>query len=169
MEDGARTGEISGAMLAEVGASHVLVGHSERRQLLGESNESVGAKFRSALEAGLTPILCVGETLAEREGMRTEAVIATQLQAVADVVGAGALERGIIAYEPVWAIGTGRNATPSRRKAFTPLFATGSPLKPIAPRLSGNASFTGAVSSPIMRRPCSPCRMSMAASSEALH
>jgi len=114
VEDGARTGEISGAMLADVGASHVLVGHSERRQLLGESNESVGAKFQSALEAGLTPVLCVGETLAEREGMRTEAVIATQLQAVADAVGAGALERGIIAYEPVWAIGTGRNATPQQ-------------------------------------------------------
>lgn len=116
-EDGARTGETSGAMLADLGVSHVLVGHSERRQLLGESNESVGAKLQSALEAGLTPILCVGETLSEREGLRTEAVIAAQLQAVATVAGAQALGRCIIAYEPVWAIGTGRNATPEQAQA----------------------------------------------------
>ena len=116
-EDGARTGETSGAMLTDMGISHVLVGHSERRQLLGESNESVGAKLQAALAAGLTPVLCVGETLAEREGLRTEAVIAAQLQAVASVAGAQAFERCIVAYEPVWAIGTGRNATPEQAQA----------------------------------------------------
>ena len=116
-EDGARTGEISGAMLMDMGVSHVLAGHSERRQLLGESNDSVGAKLQAALEAGLTPILCVGETLAEREGLRTEAVIGAQLQAVANAAGGQAFEHCIVAYEPVWAIGTGRNATPEQAQA----------------------------------------------------
>lgn len=116
-EDGARTGEISGAMLLEMGASHVLVGHSERRQLLGETNEGVGAKMRAALDAGLTPILCVGETLAEREGLRTEAVVAAQLQAALHVAGESAFARSVIAYEPVWAIGTGQNATPDQAQA----------------------------------------------------
>jgi len=116
-EDGARTGEISGAMLLEMGASYVLVGHSERRQLLGESNECVGAKMLAALDVGLVPILCVGETLAEREGLRTESVIAAQLHAVLQVAGAAAFARGVIAYEPVWAIGTGRNATPDQAQA----------------------------------------------------
>jgi len=116
-EDGARTGEISGAMLLDTGVSHVLVGHSERRQLLGETNESVGAKLVAALDAGLIPILCVGETLAEREGLRTEAVVMTQLQAVVNVAGNDAFARCIVAYEPVWAIGTGRNATPDQAQA----------------------------------------------------
>jgi triosephosphate isomerase len=116
-EDGARTGEISGAMLREMGARYVLVGHSERRQLLGETNEGVGAKMLAALDAGLTPILCVGETLAERDGLRTEAVVAAQLQAAIHGAGVSALAHSVVAYEPVWAIGTGRNATPDQAQA----------------------------------------------------
>lgn len=116
-EDGARTGEISGAMLREMGARYVLVGHSERRQLLGETNEGVGAKMLAALDAGLIPILCVGETLAERDGLRTEAVVAAQLQAAIHGAGLSALAHSVVAYEPVWAIGTGRNATPDQAQA----------------------------------------------------
>ena len=117
IEDGARTGEISGAMLREMGAHYVLVGHSERRQLLGETNECVGAKMLAALDSGLTPILCVGETLAERDGLRTEAVVTAQLQAAVHGAGVSALARSVVAYEPVWAIGTGRNATPDQAQA----------------------------------------------------
>jgi len=116
-EDGARTGEISGAMLREMGARYVLVGHSERRQLLGETNEGVGTKMLAALDAGLAPILCVGETLAERDGLRTEAVVAAQLQAAIHVAGVSALASIVVAYEPVWAIGTGRNATADQAQA----------------------------------------------------
>ncbi len=108
---GAYTGEVSGAMLADVGASHVLVGHSERRQYHGETDAVVADKFAAAQAAGLVPVLCIGETLAEREAGATEAVLTQQLMAVIDRVGIGAFARAIIAYEPVWAIGTGRTAT----------------------------------------------------------
>ncbi|MGQ0546749.1 MAG: triose-phosphate isomerase [Betaproteobacteria bacterium] len=111
---GAYTGEISGAMLADFGCKYVIVGHSERRQLFGESDALVAAKFAAARQAGLTPILCVGETLAEREAGRTEEVVARQLDAV---LHANSLEHGVLAYEPVWAIGTGRNATPEQAQA----------------------------------------------------
>jgi triosephosphate isomerase len=107
---GAYTGEVSAAMLAEFGCRYVIVGHSERRQLYGESDAQVAAKFAAVRAAGLTPILCVGETLAEREAGRTEEVVARQLAAVA-FTGA------VLAYEPVWAIGTGRNATPEQAQA----------------------------------------------------
>src|SRR3989440_9316318 len=108
--NGAYTGEVSAAMLAEFGCRYVIVGHSERRQLYGESDAQVAAKFAAARAAGLTPILCVGETLAEREAGRTEEVVARQLAAVA-------FSPGVLAYEPVWAIGTGRNATPEQAQA----------------------------------------------------
>ena len=108
---GAFTGEVSGAMLAEFGCSSVLVGHSERRTLYGEDSVRVAEKYAAGLEAGLTPILCVGETLAERERGVTEAIVATQVDAVLARCGVAGLARGIVAYEPVWAIGTGRNAT----------------------------------------------------------
>jgi triosephosphate isomerase len=108
---GALTGEISGAMLLDVGCSHVIVGHSERRALYGETDGVVARKFGLALAAGLTPILCVGETLAEREGGRTRAVVERQVEAVADSAGIAAFAKAIVAYEPVWAIGTGRTAT----------------------------------------------------------
>jgi triosephosphate isomerase (TIM) len=105
---GAYTGEVAAAMLAEFGCRYVIVGHSERRQLYGETDAQVAAKFAAARAAGLTPILCVGETLAEREADSTEAVVARQLGAV-DFSG-----NAVLAYEPVWAIGTGRTATPEQ-------------------------------------------------------
>ena len=111
---GAYTGEVSAAMLAEFGCRYVIVGHSERRQLYGETDAQVAAKFSAAQAAGLTPILCVGETLAEREAGRTEQVVARQLEAVLSKSKFGG---AVLAYEPVWAIGTGRNATPEQAQA----------------------------------------------------
>jgi triosephosphate isomerase (TIM) len=111
---GAYTGEVSGAMLRDFGCRHVLVGHSERRALYGETDKQVAAKFQAAQAAGLVPILCVGETLHERESGVTEIVVARQLAAVLDSSGVGALANAIVAYEPVWAIGTGRTATPQQ-------------------------------------------------------
>ena len=112
--DGAFTGEVSGEMLADAGCTFVIVGHSERRTLYGESDEVVARKYRRACDAGLTPILCLGESLEEREAGSTSEVVARQLRAVAEHCGEGALGRGVIAYEPVWAIGTGRTATPEQ-------------------------------------------------------
>ena len=114
---GAYTGEVSAGMLAEFGCTYVLVGHSERRQLYGETEAQVAAKFKAAMDKGLTPVLCVGETLAEREGGRTEEVVARQLGAVIEVAGQGAFSTAVLAYEPVWAIGTGRTATPEQAQA----------------------------------------------------
>ena len=111
---GAFTGEVSGAMLADVGARWVLVGHSERRQYHHEDNELVSRKFAAARAAGLTPILCVGETLQQREADATESVIAAQLQAVLRSSGIASFDTAVIAYEPVWAIGSGRTATPEQ-------------------------------------------------------
>lgn len=111
---GAYTGEVSAAMLVDVGASWVLVGHSERRQYHGESDELVARKFAAALAGGLTPILCVGETLEQHEAVQTEAVITRQLQAVLGHNGIASFDTAVIAYEPVWAIGTGRTATPEQ-------------------------------------------------------
>jgi triosephosphate isomerase len=112
--EGAFTGEMSGEMLADLGADWVLVGHSERRAYAGESNELVAAKAAAALRAGLRPMVCVGETDAEREGGRAEAVVIEQLEAVLSRCGADALLAGsAVAYEPVWAIGTGKTATPA--------------------------------------------------------
>ena len=111
---GAYTGEVAGAMLKDVGAEWVLVGHSERRQYHGESDALVARKFAAALASGLTPILCVGETLAERESGQTEAVVQRQLRAVLEQVGIAAFDTAVIAYEPVWAIGTGRTASPEQ-------------------------------------------------------
>ena len=107
---GAYTGEVSAAMLAEFGCRYVLVGHSERRQLYGESDAQAAAKFAAVKKAGMTPILCVGETLEERDAGQTEAVVARQL-------GAVEFKDAVLAYEPVWAIGTGRNATPEQAQA----------------------------------------------------
>src|SRR5688572_14475755 len=107
---GAYTGEMSAAMLAEFGCRYVIVGHSERRQLYGETDAQVGAKFAAVKAAGMTPILCVGETLEERDAGKTEQVVERQLAAVD-------FRDGVLAYEPVWAIGTGRNATPEQAQA----------------------------------------------------
>ena len=110
--DGAFTGELSCAMLVDLGCSMVLVGHSERRAQFDEDNRRVAEKYAAAEALGLTPILCVGETLAEREAGATAKVIAAQISAVADRVGMDRLCAGVIAYEPVWAIGTGVTASP---------------------------------------------------------
>jgi len=114
---GAFTGEVSAAMLNDIGARYVLVGHSERRQYHGEDSALVARKFVAAQSTGLVPVLCVGETLAEREEGRTEAVIAAQLAPVFELAGVAALERAVVAYEPVWAIGTGLTATPEQAQA----------------------------------------------------
>jgi triosephosphate isomerase len=111
---GAYTGEVSASMLVELGCKYALVGHSERRQLYRESDSQVAVKFGAARSAGLTPILCVGETLEEREAGRTEEVLGRQLDAV---LKTGIFEKAVLAYEPVWAIGTGRNATPEQAQA----------------------------------------------------
>jgi triosephosphate isomerase len=109
-EKGAYTGEVAASMLVEFGCRYALVGHSERRHIYRESDQQVGAKYAAARKAGLTPIVCVGETLDEREAGRTEEVVARQLDAVK-------FQGGVLAYEPVWAIGTGRNATPEQAQA----------------------------------------------------
>lgn len=114
---GAYTGEVSGAMLREFECRYVIVGHSERRQLYGERDGQIAAKFQAAQRAGLTPILCVGETLAEREQGATEEVVGRQLDAVLDGAGVAALREAVLAYEPVWAIGTGRTAAPEQAQA----------------------------------------------------
>jgi len=114
---GAHTGETSGNMLVDMGCRYVLAGHSERRSVYGESDDDVAVRFQAALDAGLVPILCVGETLEEREGNQTEAVVARQLDAVIDSAGIDAFSRAIIAYEPVWAIGTGLTATPQQAQS----------------------------------------------------
>jgi triosephosphate isomerase len=114
---GAYTGEVSAAMLKDFGCTYVIVGHSERRALYGESDEVVAEKFAAAQSAGLTPILCVGETLDERESGITEAVVGRQLDAVIAKSGVAALARAVVAYEPVWAIGTGKTATPEQAQA----------------------------------------------------
>ena len=113
-QSGAWTGEVSGTMLHDAGCSLVLVGHSERRQHFGETNHSAQKRVRAALDAGLRPLLCVGETLAERDAGRTEMVVTTQLREGLEGLGAAEWAQVILAYEPVWAIGTGRNATPKQ-------------------------------------------------------
>ncbi len=114
---GAYTGEVSAAMLKEFGCDYVIVGHSERRSLYGESDEFIARKFSAAQAAGLIPVLCVGESLEEREQGVTENVVARQLDAVLALSGVSALANSVIAYEPVWAIGTGKTASPDEAQA----------------------------------------------------
>lgn len=111
---GAFTGEVSPAMLDEAGCEYVIVGHSERRALYGESSAVVALKFEAANNAGLKPILCVGETLEQREAGQTENVVEEQLEAVVERVGISAFATAVVAYEPVWAIGTGMTASPEQ-------------------------------------------------------
>jgi triosephosphate isomerase len=111
---GAFTGEASAAMLKDVGCRYVIVGHSERRALYKEDDALVARKFLAAQSQDLIPILCVGETLEERERGQTMQVVARQLGAVLDLAGVGAMQKAVVAYEPVWAIGTGKNATPEQ-------------------------------------------------------
>lgn len=111
---GAYTGEVSATMLKDFGVKYVLVGHSERRSLYGESDAIVAAKFKAVKTAGLIPVLCIGETLAQREAEATLDVVNGQLQAVIDLVGVAELATAVVAYEPVWAIGTGLTASPEQ-------------------------------------------------------
>lgn len=111
---GAQTGEVAPVMLKDAGCSHVIVGHSERRQYYGETDESVNKKTNAAISAGLTAIVCVGESLSERESGNADDVVATQLKGCLSGLTVDAMERIIIAYEPVWAIGTGKTATPEQ-------------------------------------------------------
>jgi triosephosphate isomerase len=113
-EGGAFTGEISGPMLQDSGCKYVLVGHSERRARMGEGNDIVARKFAAAQAVGLTPILCVGETLEERQAESTLNVIGSQFSTVVDAVGIEAFAQAVVAYEPVWAIGTGETASPEQ-------------------------------------------------------
>ena len=114
---GAFTGEVSAAMLAEFGCRYVIVGHSERRQLFGESDAQAAAKFSAVRAQGMIPILCLGESLAERKAGQTEQVVERQLQAVLKVNERAAFRDAVVAYEPVWAIGTGRTASPEQAQA----------------------------------------------------
>jgi triosephosphate isomerase len=111
---GAHTGEVAADMIKDAGCSHVIIGHSERRQLYGETDATVNAKTKAAIQAGLTAIVCVGETLSEREAGKAESVVKTQLNAGLEGLTVADTERIIIAYEPVWAIGTGKTATPEQ-------------------------------------------------------
>ncbi|MBA3660802.1 MAG: triose-phosphate isomerase [Gammaproteobacteria bacterium] len=114
---GAFTGEVAGPMLSDLGCRYVLVGHSERRTIFQEDLDLIAAKFNAALTANLTPILCVGETQEEREKNQTESIITNQIQSVIDLVGIAGFKNAVIAYEPVWAIGTGLTATPTEADA----------------------------------------------------
>ena len=114
---GAFTGEVSAEMIKDFGANHVIVGHSERRSLYGETSEIVAEKAKAAIDSGLTPILCLGESLDQRESGKTESVVSEQLNKVIKMVGIEAFNNIIIAYEPVWAIGTGMTATPEQAQA----------------------------------------------------
>jgi triosephosphate isomerase len=113
-DSGAFTGEVAGTMIAEMGCTYAIVGHSERRAIYGESDELTARKFAAARRHGLKPILCVGETLQEREQNITEKVVARQIDAVIDLEGIDAFKDAVVAYEPVWAIGTGMTATPEQ-------------------------------------------------------
>ena len=114
---GAYTGAVTATMLTDFGCKYAIVGHSERRAIFGDSDAIVAAKFEAARKAGLLPILCVGESLQERESGITESVVGRQIDAIVDVSGVAALGRAVVAYEPVWAIGTGKTATPGQAQA----------------------------------------------------
>jgi len=136
--NGAFTGEVAPPMLVDLGCSHVILGHSERRTLFGETDAAVNAKTRAALNAGLTPIVCVGETLEEREAGRTAAVVTTQVESSLGGIPAADLEKVVIAYEPVWAIGTGKVATPQQAQEVHALIrelVAGLASAPIAERV----------------------------------
>lgn len=135
-DEGAFTGEVSGGMLRDAGCTHVLVGHSERRAYYAESDALVALKFGAALRAGLLPVLCVGETREEREAGRTGEIVGRQLQAVIDAHGVEAVCGATVAYEPVWAIGTGVTATPEQAQEVHAL------IRGLLREQGGNATLT---------------------------
>ena len=146
----------------DVGCDYVIVGHSERRALYGESDQLVARKFGAAQSRGLMPILCVGEQLADREADRTEDVVARQLDAVLELCGVAVAGDAVIAYEPVWAIGTGRNATPEQAQAVHAFIRARVAARMLeSPPICG--SCTAAASRPAMRRSSSRCPMSTVA------
>jgi len=116
-DSGAYTGEISVSMLKDIDCKYAIIGHSERREYYGDTDKVVAEKFVAAQKGGVTPILCVGEVLEERESGQTEAVVERQLKAIVDLAGIKALAQSVIAYEPVWAIGTGKTASPAQAQA----------------------------------------------------
>ncbi len=118
IKEGAHTGEVSASMLTDLGCRWVIVGHSERRNLYGEDDVAVAAKVQAALDAKLMPILCVGETLSQREAGQAESIVHRQLDGVVSVLGAERAGAVVVAYEPVWAIGTGRTASPEQAQAI---------------------------------------------------
>ncbi len=126
---GAFTGETSAEMLKDIGAQYIIIGHSERRTYHQESDELIAKKFGVLKEIGLIPVLCIGESEAENEAGQTEAVCAKQLDAVLNTLGVKAFEGAVIAYEPIWAIGTGKSATPAQAQAVHKLSVTISPSK----------------------------------------
>lgn len=113
-EKGAFTGEVSPAMLKDIGCQYAIIGHSERRQYFGETNETVNKRLKAALNASLIPLVCIGETLEEREAGKTLAIIEQQVKEGLDGLSSGEMEKVVVAYEPVWAIGTGKTATPEQ-------------------------------------------------------
>ena len=148
-EFGALTGEISPAQLRDAGCEFVLVGHSERRALFGETDEVVCRKFAAALACGLRPVLCVGETQAERDAGETTSVVGRQLQVILDTFGVGGLAEGVVAYEPVWAIGTGKTATAEDAQAMhaeirNVLKAMGAPAEEISVLYGGSVKADNA-------------------------
>ncbi len=159
---GAFTGQVGAAMLKDVGCSYVIVGHSERRRWYHEDDTLVARKFAAALAGGLTPVLCVGETLEEREAHQTEAVVARQVDAVIAMHGAGGFAGAVLAYEPVWAIGTGRTAITGAgaRSACVP---ARSDCARMMLRWRAVCAFcTAAASRPAMPRSCLRCPTWMA-------
>lgn len=123
-DEGAFTGEVSPKMLKSVGCEYVILGHSERRQVFGEKDEGINRKVKKAIASGLVPIVCVGETLEQRENDVTAQIVSEQVRGVLKDISAGQVEKIIIAYEPVWAIGTGRNATPQQAEEVHLLIRT---------------------------------------------
>jgi len=151
---GAYTGEVAAGMLKELGCRYVIVGHSERRQIFRETDATIAAKFKAVQGQGMTPILCLGETLSERESGRTEEVVGRQLEAVFALAKKDQFKDAVVAYEPVWAIGTGRNATPEQAQAVhaflrgklpadTPILYGGSVKKDNAASLFGMPDVNG--------------------------
>ena len=155
---GAFTGEIHGGMLKDVGCSQVIIGHSERRALYGETDAVVARKFQVTQLCGLVPILCVGETREERESGATETVLARQLDAVLSLCGIQAFKQAVVAYEPVWAIGTGLTATPEQAQAAH-AFLRGRLAAQDAKSRIPSASSTAAASRPITPQRCSLARI----------
>lgn len=155
-KEGAFTGDVAASMLLDVGCEWVLVGHSERRTLHGEGNELIAEKIAAALEAGLKPILCVGETMAERDGGQAEEVVRSQLDSVVSVLGAAAMADVVVAYEPVWAIGTGRTASPEQAEqmhAFIRDCLSGAAVAAGGVRILYGGSVTAANASALFAKP----------------